>query len=100
MSAKELTGSSRVRAVRDHVSSDLGREAVILELDRGIYYGVNEVGSRIWGLIQQTRSVDQVRDVIVAEYDVDPETCTADVLRLLEEMVKRGLIQVDPRSAR
>ena len=98
MGMPRITMSSRVRAVRHQVSSSLGQEAVILELERGIYYGVDEVGSRIWELVERPRTVSDIRDAILGEYDVDAETCAADTLKLLEEMADHGLIEVDPED--
>jgi len=48
----------------------------------------------IWNLIQEPKAVSEVRDVILAKYDVEPEQCDRDVLALLEELATEGLIEV------
>ena len=84
-----------VRASDAQVSSRLGSDTVILELDDGVYYGLDDVGSRVWELLAQPRRVRELRDAVVAEYDVDPDRCAADLLALLSEMAERGLVEVE-----
>ena len=62
---------TRVRAVDTQLSAPLGDDAVVLEFNAGIYYGMNEVAARVWQLVQQPRSIAEIRDVIVTEYEVD-----------------------------
>jgi hypothetical protein len=89
-----ITPSSIVVAAQDQVSSDLSGEAVILNLATGVYYGLDDVGARIWGLLRQPCSVDVIRDAIVGEYDVDPDRCERDLLALLQELAAARLIEV------
>jgi hypothetical protein len=90
-----LAGSSTVALVRHQVSSDLAGETVILNLDTGIYYGlVDEVGARIWSLMQAPRTVAEIRDAILEEYEVAPERCEHDLLALLERLAAEGLVEI------
>jgi hypothetical protein len=89
-----VTANSIVVAAQDQVSSDLSGEAVILNLATGSYYGLDDVGARIWSLLQQPSSVDLIRDTIVGEYEVEPERCERDLLTLLEELEAAQLIEV------
>ena len=83
-----------VVAIRDQVSADLAGEAAILNLKSGVYYGLNAVGARIWSLIQEPKTVEDIRDTILNEYDVEPERCERDLLALLERLAAEGLIEV------
>jgi hypothetical protein len=83
-----------VVAIKDQVSADLAGEAAILNLKSGVYYGLNTVGARIWSLIQEPRTVENIRDTILNEYDVDPERCESDLLQLLQQLAAEGLIEV------
>src|SRR5438132_8419530 len=78
--------SSVVVAGKGQISSDLAGEAVILNLQTGMYYGLARVGARIWELIREPTRVADVRDAIVLEYDVDPARCQHDLLCLLEQL--------------
>lgn len=71
-----------------------GGEAAILNVKTGVYYGLNPVGVRVWKLIQQPHRVDEIRETLLGEYDVDPRRCEADLLELLEKFLAAGLIEV------
>ena len=86
--------NSTVVAVQDQVSADLGGEVAILQLGSGVYYGLDEVGARIWSLIQEPRRVSQVRDILLAEYEVEGDRCQRDVLVLFENLLAHELIQI------
>lgn len=89
---------STVTAVRDQVSSDLGGEVAILNLDAGMYYGLEEVGGRIWELVQEPRVVQAIQSTIVEEYEVEPARAERDVLALLQQLVDEGLVEVKNES--
>jgi hypothetical protein len=89
-----ITLDSVVVASRDQVSSDLAGESVILDLSSGTYYGLDNVGHRIWHLLQEPRTVAQIVSTLLQEYDVEPERCREDVLALLRRLVDKRLIEV------
>lgn len=99
MSAR-LSAQSVVIATPEQVSCSLGDEAAILNLKNTIYYGLDSVGARVWNLLQQPRSVIELRDTLVEEYAVDAENCEKDLLELLEKMREEGLIQVRAGASR
>ncbi|MDF5720877.1 MAG: PqqD family peptide modification chaperone [Rhizonema sp. PD37] len=90
----KISESSIVVAASNQISSDLGGEAVVLSLQSGVYHGLNEVGARIWNLIQQPKSVIDVKQTLISEYEVEPEVCTLDLLALLHNLEVAGLIEV------
>lgn len=94
VSAPRLDGSSTVVAARDQVSTELEGEAVILNLADGVYYGLNPVGAHVWGLITQPRTVAELRDAVVAEFEVEAPVAERDLLDLLADMAARGLVEV------
>lgn len=84
---------ARIVAVRDQVSADLSGEFVILHLTTGVYHGLDQVGSRVWELIQQPRTFREIYNVLLAEYEVDDATCERDLRELLEQLEKANLIE-------
>jgi hypothetical protein len=88
-----VSGHSTVVAARDQVSSDLGNEVAILDLKAGVYYGLDDVAARIWNLIREPRTVNEIRDILLEEYEVEPERCERDLLALLERLAAEGLIE-------
>ena len=91
---REISTSSIVVAAKDQVSSDLAGETVLLSMQSAMYYGLDEVGSRIWELVREPIRVSDIRDSITREYEVEPERCEADVLEFLRELADKGLIEV------
>jgi Coenzyme PQQ synthesis protein D (PqqD) len=78
------------------VSGDLlDGEVAILNLPDGVYYGLNDVGRRVWDLIQQPRTVHELKEILLQEYDVDPEKCSRELIDLLQDLAKHGLIIVN-----
>lgn len=90
----DVSKFSIVVAVKEQISSDLAGEAVILNLKSGVYFGLNEVGARIWNLIQQPKSVQELRETLLAEYEVAPEACDRDLAQLLQDLKAADLIEV------
>ncbi len=94
-----LSIHSIVTAAPEQVSCPLGDESAILNLKNTVYYGLDPVGARVWSLLQQPRSVRELRDALLAEYEVEAERCERDLLELLEKMRGEGLIQVRSAAA-
>ena len=67
-------------------------EAVILSLDTKAFRGLNPVGSRVWELIDGRRSVDEIVEVIVREFDVTPEQASGDVQTFVRELLDKELV--------
>jgi hypothetical protein len=89
-----LSLSSVLVAARDQVSTELEGEAVILSLADGVYYGLDGVGAMVWELLSAPRTVQELRDAVTAEFDVDAETAARDLLALLGELAGRRLVDV------
>jgi len=85
---------SMVAALPDQVSCDLGGRSAILSLKNGTYYGLDEVGARVWCLLQQPRTIADLRSVLRAEYEVAPLELDADLDDLLSRLHRFGLIGV------
>ena len=91
--------NSRVKASMHQVSSELSGETIMLSLKSGAYFGLDGVGARIWSLLQQPIEASEIEEVIIKEYDVEPERCERDLLALLQELEKEELIDVEDRTS-
>ena len=89
-----LTLNSVVSRTKEQVSCDVGGEAAVLNLANGAYYGLDAVGARIWNLLGVPRTVGQLRDTLLKEYEVAAEPCERDLWRFLSELAGEGLIEV------
>jgi hypothetical protein len=91
---KRICPTSIVTVAEDQISCELEREAAILNLTSGMYYGLDAIGATVWSLIGQPRTVRQVRDELLELYEAEPERCERDLIALLQELASKGLIQV------
>ena len=91
---RRVTEYSSIVVTKNQVSSDLGGEAVILDLKSGVYYGLNNVGTRIWNLLQEPKTINEIKDAILEEYEVEPNCCQHELLALFQELLAVGLIEV------
>jgi hypothetical protein len=69
---------------------------VLLDLDGGQYYSLDEVSARVWELCDGEHGVGGIVESISAEYDASAETIYEDVLAFLEEMMDEKLLVVEP----
>ncbi len=74
------------------IAKMVGPEMVLLDYDRGIYYGLNPVGARVWQLLAEGESVERIIDRLTDEYDVARDTLESDVATLLAELEERELV--------
>ena len=58
-----------------------------------MHYGLEEVGARIWELIAEPRTVGEICDTLLDEYEVEPDVCERDVIALLGELAAKGFVQ-------
>jgi hypothetical protein len=87
---------TRVRPAADVLFRQLGGEAVLLNLATGSYFGLNEVGARIWALLAGGATLAASLAILSAEYDASAEQLRIDLLALVEELVGNGLLVVEP----
>src|SRR3989442_1453031 len=95
----EISHRSVVATVKEQLSCDLAGEAAILHLGSGTYYGLDQVGARIWALVQQPTRVDHLRDMLLEEYEVEPQRLERDPLALLRDLAAEGLVEVRDEPA-
>jgi len=93
-----LTDEAIIVATKQQVSCDLGEEAAILNMKNSVYYGLDPVGARIWQLLQQPRSIAEIRDVIASEYDVSAERAESDLRELIGKLLSEGLVELISES--
>ena len=85
--------SSTVVACGDGViEAKVDSEIVALNIEKGVCYGLNRVGSHIWSLLAEPIRVCDLCAALVAAYVVDQEVCERQVLDLLVELRAEGLI--------
>jgi hypothetical protein len=89
-----ISSHSAVVAVDSQTSCELNAETVILDFNKGAYFGLDEIGTLIWRLIQQPQLVSALCDAVTEQYEVTRAGCEQDVIHLLETLHAEGLIEV------
>jgi hypothetical protein len=94
--SQAISLASRVRIPEGILSHLLQNELVLLNLNTGVYCGLDPVGTRIWQLMQTrpARSLQQIVNVLVKEYDVDEERCIRDLRSLVARLEENRLIEL------
>ena len=77
------------------LSQEVMGETVLLDLEGESYFGLNEVGTRIWQLLQGDSSVGEMLETLSDEYDVSGEQLAADVEKLLQKLKEAGLVVLE-----
>jgi hypothetical protein len=90
-----MPSEAPIRIRKDIVFRDLEGELVLLNLNTGVYFGLDPVGTAVWRLLDGSRSAAEIVTEMTTEYDVDPETCRADLDRFLENLRTNDLIETD-----
>ena len=75
--------------------TDLDGEKVMMNLDKGQYFMMNEVGSRIWEIISEPINVKEIISTLRNEYEVDEETCKDTVIEFLGRLDHADLISIN-----
>ena len=82
------------------IANQMDGEIVMMSIDNGEYYGLDETGSRIWELIELPARVGALIESLMAEFDVSKEDCESDTIEFLNDLFDKGLLLVsnEPHS--
>ncbi|QQS47686.1 MAG: PqqD family protein [Acidobacteriota bacterium] len=91
--------SSKVVQSPETLINIIEGESVLLNLKNESYYGLDEVGTRMWELLTTSNTLQEVYDALLDEYDVTPQTLKEDMLDLISTLIEHGLLEVDDQQA-
>ena len=83
----------RLTAPEHVMFRELDGEAVLLNLQNEMYYGLDEVGTRMWQLLTTSDSVQAAMNTMLEEFDVSPQTLEQDLADLITELKSHGLLE-------
>jgi hypothetical protein len=98
MKQPSLLDTKNVKVPDEVVFEKVGEEYVLLELNLGKYFGLNDIGSRIWELLTESGDPQIVLARLLEEFDVSNEVVTVDLERLLNELAEKKLIAISSQS--
>ena len=76
--------------ISGHIDDDL----VMMDIAKGSYFSLNSVATRIWQLLETPLTFEALCGLLVAEYDIGPDQCRADVDEYLSRMQGLGLVKI------
>ena len=92
--AMSISFSDRVKVPDEVLISNLQGESVMLNLDSERYFGLDAVGTRILSVLTNSDSIEAAYQELLKEYNVDGPVLRQDLLELVENLVKQGLVQI------
>ena len=90
-----ISDDSTINISEEVISCDLEEEVAMLNMKDSVYYGLNPVGARIWKIIQKPISFGSILEILLEEYEVDEKQCRNDLINLLQELLDKGLIEIE-----
>jgi len=84
----------KVKIAEDVVFRNLSEEAVLLNLSTGNYFGLDEIGTRVWNLLAENASIEKIVEILLGEYDVTEQVLRSDLRALLGQLQEKGLIKM------
>lgn len=90
----DIRDESTVVRSESHLSATLDDEAVLLDSKSGMYYGMNEVGTRMWEQLESPTSIAELRRMLTAEYDVDEDIVDSDIREFILDLVEADLVEL------
>jgi len=82
----------KYKAIAEALVATLSDGAVLLNLQTKRYYSLNETGTRIWEMVQQTADEESIVATLLNEYEVEETMARAEVRRILDELIEAQLI--------
>ncbi len=86
-----LTLDQTVAVSEDAVFRELDGESVVLNLETGMYYGLDAVGTTVWRAVEPTGTLRQALDRVLAEFDAEQSKAETDLLELAAGLIEKGL---------
>ena len=89
---EDVAAGAKLRPARDVLTAEKDGLAVLLDLRRSVYLGLDEVGTAAWREIENGATATMVASRIAEEYDAPADAVTADMRRFIEELRRRRLV--------
>lgn len=86
--------ASRVIQSPETLINVIEGESVLLNLNNESYYGLDEVGTRMWELLTTSESIQAAYDQLLDEYEVEAETLRRDMQNLISNLFDQGLLEI------
>ncbi|MCC7361316.1 MAG: PqqD family protein [Anaerolineales bacterium] len=87
-----MDAQTRLRHSPDATVQEVAGEAILIHLQTGVYYSLNDVGTAFWNLLDGALSIEACAQSLAAEYNAPADVVLADLLELAADLHKEGLV--------
>jgi hypothetical protein len=91
----KFTFSDRVEVPKDVLVRFVAGETVLLNLDTEFYYGLDDIGTRMWQVVTAAASIEQAYEELLSEFDVEPDLLRRHLSELVNRLADLGLLRVN-----
>lgn len=90
-----INPKQRLRVKPSIIYTELdNKEAVLLNFETKYFYGLNEVGAKIWQMLDGKKTIEEITNAIVDEYDIDKDKAFNSVNRHIKKLIKEKMVEV------
>lgn len=91
-SGRELALDTQLQRKEGLLFNKIDNEIVMLSVKNSEYYGMNKIGSRIWEMLEQPKTIRQLIASLLEQYEVTEEKCRKDALTFLKKLDEKKLL--------
>jgi len=91
---QDLSTDTQLKQNPSICSREFDGETVMMNESLENYFGLDEIGTRIWQLLKEQLSLTELCQKLTEEYDVEPKQCLADITPFIEELLKDNMLVV------
>jgi hypothetical protein len=88
-----IKATTVLRRTDEHVSAPLDESLVMMDVDAGKYYLLDDVASVLWERLERPTQVADLVSELCSRYDVTSERCEADIVPFLTQLHEKGLVE-------
>lgn len=89
-----ITTNTRIQQKTTYLSSSLGNEMVLMDMEKGSYFSLDEIGTLIWNKLTEEIEVNALCEYLMSISNVEEKQCQTDVIEFLEDLQDRNMIIV------
>jgi hypothetical protein len=84
--------NDRLKIANEVLTSKVGEEMILLNLQTGMYHSLNPVGTRFIELLNDASRLNDIHEALLEEFEVSTTLLASDLIRLSQEMLSKGLL--------
>ncbi len=82
------------KAEDNYVETEVDGERVIMQIDKGFFFTLNDTSEAIWGAIDGKTDMNGIISNVSAQFNVSPDDTSGDIIELLDKLVENKLVEL------